>query len=175
MKTYVITLAKTFPAGHPNAGHPTYFREKVEAALNGHEHASVKADRNGWMSVVHSAKIHTIRTDVTLWAKRMKDVEAGEACLSIREWSGRPYNSKQVEIARLKKGDCVGLQVLRTKSRMYDGELYASLIAHGSVDYTVEASTIAMNDGLSLDDWLAWFKGCKEDSLAIIHFTPFRY
>lgn len=152
MKTYVITLAKTFPAGHPRAGEATDFRKKFESGK----------------------KIHTIRTNVSLWARRMNEVEAGKACLSIREWSGRPYNSKQVEIARLTKGDGVGLQVLSTKSRMYDGTLYANLIAHGCVDYIVEASSIAMNDGLSLDDWLAWFMGCK-DSLAIIHFTPFRY
>ena len=36
--------------------------------------------------------------------------------------------------------------------------------------------TLAANDGLSVSDWLAWFK-CydKTKPLAIIHFTDFRY
>lgn len=176
MKTYVITLAKTFPAGHPKVGQPTYFREKVDAALNGHEHAAVKTDKNGWMSVEYSAKIHTIRTNVALWARRMNEVEAGEACLSIREWSGRPYNSKQVEIARLTKEDGVGMQVLENK--LYDSVVGSYMNAKtpcATYDSQPSAHYIAKNDGLSLDDWLAWFKGCKDASLAIIHFTPFRY
>ncbi len=154
MKIYVITLAKTFPVRHPKAGEDTYFRWGVE----------------------NRYKIHTIRCNVPLWQKRVKEVEAGKACLSLREWSGKPYNSMQVEIARLTKEDGIGMQILRNKSiQINDGKTYADVITPDIGDSVLDASIIARNDGLSLDDWLAWFKGCKDDYLAIIHFTPFRY
>ena len=35
---------------------------------------------------------------------------------------------------------------------------------------------LAKNDGLSLEDFTAWFKGYDlSETMAIIHFTPFRY
>ncbi len=38
------------------------------------------------------------------------------------------------------------------------------------------AHTLARNDGLSLEDWEAWFKDYDlSKPMAIIHFTPFRY
>lgn len=149
MKTYVITLAKTFPAGHPNAGDKTYFRERFE----------------------NRYKIHTIRGNVLLWQKRMNEVEAGEACLSIREWSGRPYNSKQVEIARLTKENGVGMQVMQVNQILRQINVDDDIIPFDPHD-------IATNDGLSLQDWSDWFNlehvqdGTR---FAIIHFTPFRY
>ena len=160
MKTYVITLAKTFPAGHPRAGEATDFRKKFE---------------NG-------KKKHTIRGNVSLWARRMNEVEAGKACLSIREWSGRPYNSKQVEIARLTKDDGIGMQEMAmqiTQPKM-DGRnvayigLFSRVWTDGHYD-KVLTEKIAKNDGLLIEDWKAWFKDCKGNCLAIIHFTPFRY
>lgn len=162
MKTYVITLANTFPAGHPKVGQPTYFREKVDAALNGHEHAAVKTDKNGWMSVEYSAKIHTIRTNVALWARRMNEVEAGEACLSIREWAGRPYLSKQVEIARLTREDGVGMQRLDGNDVWAKEEVCKVYDKHGVKP--VRAEELAMKDGLSLEDWRAWFEQTDADS-----------
>lgn len=156
MKTYVITLAKTFPAWHPKADEDTYFRDSYESRY----------------------KIHTIRTNVPLWAKRMKEVEAGEACLSIREWSGRPYNSKQVEIDKLTKYDHVGMQTL--VPTILDDELYyAGLrIYDGNSPKHVSALELSENDGLSLYEWGKWFKFGRikpGTQFAIIHFTPFRY
>jgi hypothetical protein len=157
MKTYVITLAKVFPSGHPRAGEPTLFRSKVEAAVNGL--------LGQWRK-----KIHTIRGNYPLWQKRFEQINDGKACLSIREWSGKPYHSKQVEIARLTKEDGIGLQKL-TFSNMY-GLLGAS--AWIDDKFTLK-DTLAFNDGLTFDDWFDWFKGLYHFDLAIIHFTKFRY
>ena len=97
MKTYVLMLSQFFPAYHPKAGSSTDFKNKLQAALN------------GWSDLTF-AKLHTIRANYPLWKKRFEQIERGEACLSIRQWSGKPYASKQVEIARLTKDDGIGLQ-----------------------------------------------------------------
>lgn len=73
MKTYVIMIAKNFFKGHINAGEPTNFRRKIEKG----------------------EKIHTIRPNYDLWAKRIYEVNMGQAILSIREWIEKPYHSKQ--------------------------------------------------------------------------------
>ena len=138
MKTYVIILSKYFMKGHPRAGEETHFKEKF---LSGE-------------------KIHTIRRNLPLWRQRFEQIDKGEACLSIRQWTGKPYASKQVELKRLTREDGIGLQE------------YTYLNAF----YPISAVTLANNDGLDFRDWSFWFRDVKEgDSLAIIHFTKFRY
>ena len=88
MKTYVITLSKKFMKGHPKAGNPTNFI-------------------NGFIS--HD-KIHTIRANYSLWEKRIKEIEAVKAILSIRVWEDKPYRSRQIELAMLSCIDNVGIQ-----------------------------------------------------------------
>lgn len=144
MKTYYLTLSKVFPSTHAKAGMNTCFEEKLRVY-----------------------KLHTIRANYEFWKKRFEKIEKGEACLSIRQWSGKPYRSKQVEIARLTREDGIGIERL-----MFDKSL---LLPH--VNYKpVGIGNLANNDGLSLDDWKEWFKGYDlSKPLAIIHFTPFRY
>lgn len=158
MKTYVITLAKVFPAGHPRAGEPTHFRHKVEAAIN------------GWSD--HWLKLHTIRGNYPLWKKRFEQIDAGKACLSVREWSGKPYHSKQVEIARLTKEDGIGLQKLKSCKTVWQSIISA---LNDETVYEPYNLSIAYNDGLTFNDWFCWFKDQDLSNLAIIHFTGFRY
>jgi hypothetical protein len=68
MKTYVITLSKTFGVKHPKYGMPTGFRELYEEGI----------------------KIHTIRANYPLWKERFESIKDGEACLSLRQWSDKP-------------------------------------------------------------------------------------
>lgn len=149
MKTYVLTLSHSFPANHAMHGKPTYFREKFL----------------GTPGMLR--KLHTIRANYSLWAKRFEKIAAGDACLSVREWMDAPYRSKQREIARLTKDDGIGLQCLRfDKSRFLPHVNYKS----------VGIGNLANNDGLSLEDWKEWFKNYDlSKPLAIIHFTKFRY
>lgn len=65
-----IMCAKTYPAYHPKAGQPTGFRE----------------------SILSGTKVHTLRES----AGNRQDGDI----VSLREWSGAPYRSKQVEFAR---------------------------------------------------------------------------
>lgn len=151
MKTYVITLSRRFPKTHARAGEPTEFAEKFR-----------------------DTKLHTIRANYDLWSKRIAEIEQGKACLSVRQWTGAPYRSKQVEIARLSKDDGVGIQ----KFEFYpncDGKFTSG---NFSIDgyFIFDTETLAKNDGLSIEDWKDWFKGydlCRP--LAIIQFTWLRY
>ena len=113
-------------------------------------------------------KLHTIRANYPLWEKRIKEVQDGRAILSIRQWTGKPYRSKQVEIATLTAENGVGLQRLEfTDCRLrfpYVGSEWTSMVS------------LAKNDGLSLNDWVGWFGGYDlSEPMAIIHFTKFRY
>lgn len=150
MKTYVLTLSRSFPANHEMHGKPTYFREKFL----------------GTPGMLR--KLHTIRANYTLWAKRFEKIAAGDACLSVREWMGAPYRSKQREVARLTKDDGVGLQ----KLTFFSGRIIYPTVGK----YQPSVKEIANNDGLHATDWVNWFKNYDlSKPLAIIHFTKFRY
>ncbi len=159
MKTYYLTLSQVFPSTHPRAGKPTFFRDKLHAALT---------DNADYWN-----KLHTIRANYEFWKKRFEQIAAGEACLSIRQWVGKPYGkgSTQREIVRLTREDGIGIQ----KLRIYEHEPLPVVYADR---YTtpVDWQELAANDGLSLNDWREWFKDYDlSQPLAIIHFTPFRY
>lgn len=168
MKTYVITLSKRFPAGHNRAGDLTFFHEALSNALHNTEATLTVDDADDTSIKIYERKIHTIRANYPLWDKRIAEVERGEACLSIRQWTGKPYHSKQVEIARLTKEDGVGIQRLE----FVNGKLGLPRIG---IVYQ-RKNEIALNDGLSFEDWENWFKNYDlAQPMAIIHFTKFRY
>ena len=153
MKTYYLTLSQVFPVTHPRAGEETHFKDWLIGAL-------YYGAENG--------KIHTIRANYELWSKRFEQINAGKACLSVRYWEGEPYRSKQHEIVRLPKDDGIGIQKL-----IFD----ENSMFLPSVDYKpVAVNWLADNDGLSLEDWIEWFRGYDiTKTLAVIHFTKFRY
>lgn len=145
MKTYVLTLSKVFPKPHKRAGEPTGFE----------------------LLFKHFDKIHTIRANYPLWEQRISEIQAGGAVLSVRQWEGKPYRSKQIEIGMLTAKDGVGIQMLK----MID--LFKPAIING---HKVELPVLAANDGLSFNDWYEWFKGYDlKKPLAIIHFSELRY
>jgi len=157
MKKYVITLSSVFPVTHCRKGEPTGFKEKVLKSIN-----------EPWRSDI-APKVHTIRANYELWKKRFDEIDAGRACLCIRQWSGKPYRSKQVEIAVLTKEDGIGIQKLRIK----DNQPY---IYTDKYTTPVECIVLAKNDGLSLPDWRNWFSRYDlTEPLAVIQFTKFRY
>ena len=139
-----------------SAGHQTRFKNKFLSAINN--------ESDNWQ------KLHTIRANYELWRKRFDEIEAGEACLSVRQWNGKPYRSKQVELARLTKEDGIGLQRLVFRNADIH---YPKL---GECEYPYTYGTLAKNDGLINEDWLEWFKDYDlSQPLAVIQFTRFRY
>ena len=165
-KTYVITLSRNFPARHPEAGKPTYFDKKV---LN----AVWEAHRCTTQFPSVGNKLHTIRANYLLWEKRFKEIRANRAILSVREWTGKPYCSKQRVICNLTAADGIGLQIL-------EFELKEKGVRHldlATIDGKwANTEDVAQNDGLTFPDWLAWFRSYDlTKPMAIIHFTNFRY
>ncbi|WP_315170199.1 hypothetical protein [Alloprevotella tannerae] len=174
MKTYVLTLSKIFPRTHARAGKPTNFKVKFylgQGCPDCDEPQDLSgvniSDCNSCVNACHYPKIHTIRANYELWRKRIKEVQEGQAVLSIRQWTGKSYRSKQVEIARLTANDGVGIQKLELTN-----DLAECIIEGRHYNYV----SIAKNDGLHPDDWLNWFS-CHNlfKPMAIIHFTKFRY
>jgi hypothetical protein len=149
MKTYVIMIAKNFFKGHINAGELTNFRKKIEKG----------------------EKIHTIRPNYDLWAKRIYEVNMGRAILSIREWIEKPYHSKQREIYFLTQFEVECQQIIYSNDDCYSiPQNPFGLTNH----YNIQ--TIAKNDGLTPDQFNSWFKNYDlSKPMAIIHFTNFRY
>ena len=162
MKTYVITLSRHFLANHKRAGEETHFKEKflLGQGLTDYDTPSL-------------AKIHTIRANYPLWEKRIKEIQEGHAVLSVRQWSGKPYRSKQVEIARLTADNGIGIQKLSFDKDKDGVPSFKFLNINGKY---IDRETLANNDGLSLNDWVDWFWGYDlSEPMAIIHFTKFRY
>ena len=174
MKTYVITLSKYFLANHKRAGEETHFKEKFLLGQSCPDCASPQdlsginiSDCNSCVRACSFPKLHTIRANYPLWEKRIKEVQEGRAVLSIRQWTGKPYRSKQVEIATLTAGSGVGIQLMELTND------FAECIIG---DYHHSYVTVAKNDGLHPADWIEWFSAYDlSKPMAIIHFTKFRY
>lgn len=151
MNTYILMLSKTFPKGHLHAGEQTFFKEKLGIS-----------------------KLHTIRANYPLWEQRIAEIQASKGVLSIRQWVGEPYKSKQVEITQLTANEGVGIQ----KLIFIDNNIMLPVIEYGSGNEfkSMDRYMFAKNDGLSFKDWKAWFRNYDlSNPLAIIHFTNFRY
>lgn len=145
LTTYVLMVSEVFPKGMGLDGVNTYFPDKI---------------RDG-------VKIHTIRANYPLWKKRIDAVAAGKAVLSIRHWTGKPYRSSQVEIARLNHLSGIGIESVRLAAQ-------GTPIVNDAIP--VSPAIMAHNDGLTLGEFSAWFKDYDHtQEMAIIHFTPFRY
>lgn len=185
---YRIPVSVNFPATHPRKEEPTLFIEKIKTALQ----QSEEIIENGhcfpemWD---FKPKLHTIRGNYALWAKRFEKIMAGEAVLELYSWSGRPYASKAVIICQLGKDDGIGVQklifeemimcpsnqcfeVLQTTKDGGHVRIYRPKVG----EMVIEPSILSKNDGLTIEDFRAWFKGYDlSEPMAIIHFTPFRY
>ena len=168
MKTYVLMLSKNFPVKHPKKGQLTYFKTKFLNAYNAHKGILPKDED---LRHVYPFKRHTIRGNYPRWKKRFEEIARGEACLSIREWSGRPRQSATVEIMRLTAKDGISLQELRYMPDRSGLGYYLAIDGK-----QVPMNVIANNDGLSISDWSMWFiEEDKTQSFAVIQFTRFRY
>lgn len=152
-KRVILLLSRVFPVYHPKRGKPTGF-----------------ADNLG------RQKIHTIRSDYDRWKHNLDKVLEKGFLLSVRQWSDKPYNSKQVEIAAF-RGAPLGYQRI---SMTYDGDTGEIKAVIDGKRYT-DIEQLARNNGLSVQDFKDFiFGACKSNGKQlfqgiIIHFTPYRY
>lgn len=158
MKTHVVTISRTFPMTHKRKGEQTFFIEQINETFIPVSELPILGK-----------KIHTIRANYLLWAKRIREVQEGKAVLSLRYWSGRPYHTNQIEFMQLTAEDGVGIQ------RMKVNEFVDVFIDDNQFELK-KFTEIAKNDGLSFDDFEEWFTGYDlSKKMAVIHFTKFRY
>lgn len=146
-----ITLSRVFPVTHSRRGEPTDFATKLASA----------------------EKIHTIRRNYDLWKVNAEKMQRGRFYLSIRQWSGKPYNSPLLEIAQ--RHNPVGVQHVQIHYHAAGDIITAKIDGRDADCYT-----LAKNDGLSMQDFKEWFFGRyptvdKTFIGVIIHFTDFRY
>lgn len=146
IKTFVLTVSARFPKTHARSGDDTRFVYNISK-----------------LSTNDSEKIHTIRSNYELWKSRAEKINSGEAILSIRYWSGKPYNSKQIEITQLSR---------ITVEKLEDPANFVFAPIEGK---NVDWELVAKNDGLSFEDFCEWFKVRSSKPMAIIQFTDFKY
>ena len=173
-----VMLSKTFFPQHPKAGEPTGFKEKVKSG----------------------AKRHTCRCNYDYWKQRIETLQERGGVLSLRQWSGKPYEKgKPQELIMDVPASMIDVQQLIMERRKLDEPEYVEVQPglfqprtayeyFARIDgepYDVEF--IAKNDGLSLEDFKAWFNPVFDEyekkhkaertalSFAVIHFTTFRY
>jgi hypothetical protein len=144
----VLTFSQVFPANHPRKGMPTFFVDQILLSLG----QSLKTISDHVKPLVNDFymldgtgfKHHTIRAS-SRW-------KAGDM-FSARVWSGLPYRSKQVEFAQIEVKEVIPVKIewrdtqmiISTPSKMPG---YDSMLCLGDV---------AENDGLSIEDFRAWF------------------
>lgn len=172
----VITFSKTFPAYHPKAGKPTYFVEKIWKSLwdqnKAHDIHLYQEPHDEFfhpmgandMRNVHQfkAKHHTIRG-----GNRWKEGDY----FSPRVWSGKPYNSKQIQFApdiKIERVYDFTIDPLKTGDIYLNG-WYVFMDRYSNI---LNVHEIANNDGLSKEDMLAWFKHPKPFIGQIIVWDP---
>lgn len=171
-------LSKHFPVGHPRAGQPTGFADALRANLQRIEcHEQHKCVGCG--ECVQALKYHTLRMNADVWEERAAEINAGKAVLSIREWSGRPYErgGHQREIVRLTHLGIQRVTLLYAWSASSNVYLPAfAEVESGNNKKIVDIFKLASNDGLSVEDFNHWFASrCLRSHFAILHFTNMRY
>jgi hypothetical protein len=143
-KHIVRTFARVFPSYHPRAGEQTHFVEKV------------------WKSIGVRATDHFDVPDISLHTffdcePKHHTIRAGHHFkvgdfLVPRVWSGKPYRSKQIQIAP-------PIEIVKTwdfdisgTDWFLDGRHEYALTGEG-----FDSSMVARNDGLMPSDFYDWF------------------
>lgn len=196
LKTFPLMISKQFMKAHPRAGALTRFMSKIllnfGQVVVEDEGGSQFASRPGYVSeyatkiIMESGikpKIHTIRDNYEYWARIADEVNAGRGILSLRQWTGSPYNfkcdgSKPKEFLQLPK---MGIQKI-TIEKILDAHISEGTPLSIGFDYSIfidgkvskQVNILPQNDGLSDADFRGWFKKPIIKG-AIIHFTDFRY
>lgn len=135
----IITFSLKFPAYHPKSGNKTFFVEKIWNGFSINILPYIKNYENIFeIDPQIASKYHTIRV-----GKRWKTGDKA----SLRIWLGRPYFSKQIEIAP------------EVTIIVFDFEIIdKNFLINGRKIGSLESVELAMNDGLLFKDFLNWFQ-----------------
>lgn len=153
----VITFSRVFPSYHPRRGECTYFVEKIVGGLvaNDVEGCTTELIKSLRDSKLLSISVMNELSKQTYGYYKHHTIRAGHRWkvgdwFSPRVWSGKPYNSKQIQFAP-------DIQVKKVWN--------IEMIKNGYKEFYVDAMAktgsrichIAMNDGLTTDDLFWWF------------------
>lgn len=143
----VITFSKTFPSYHPKAGQETNFIQKFWASISVPLPVSVDAKKleeevKKLMFEDFKPKHHTIRA-----GNRFKKGDY----FSPRVWSGKPYCSPQIILAKdVLITEVYDIEIFPTNEIYINKKFFGSF---GSENFY----TLANNDGLTGKDFISWF------------------
>jgi hypothetical protein len=167
----VLTFSRQFPKGHPKSGLQTHFVEQVWNSFNatvrdieffweGEERLTeFDFNRNLPYGLVDSfvnsltrrnelgKKHHTIRSG-SRW-------KAGDMA-SLRVWSGKPYQSKQIEFAQVEVKKVWDIEIYQG-AEVWEFKLNGKTLTWDDLDLNEFVDTLAKNDGLAMSDFLNWF------------------
>lgn len=150
-----IIVAKTFPTTHKRHGEQTHFAAKI----------------------VNGDKLHTIRTNYDLWSVNAEKMRTGRYVLSVRQWVGKPRQSKQHEVFNTEEE--IGVEYI--SMRYFANTDGLCVIVENRQLTQSEIEQLVKNDGTNIDDFKDWFFGKqrnKQDATftgVIVHFTSARY
>lgn len=178
----IVTLSKTFFPKHPRKGQNTDFRAKI----------------------TDGRKVHTCRPNYDHWRAKMEKLTEKGGVLSVRQWIGRPYHQPGQETITDIPAGIAGVQKLELRRERHTVNHFAeertkAVATTTYYDWTAEVDgcgvpleVLAENDGLTVDDFKAWFTPAFDAAekkypelaalspvtildFAIIHFTKRRY
>lgn len=155
----ILTFSRQFPKGHPKAGKPTYFVEKILLGLYESKQISVskcvELARGAGLNENHPMYyIDTLRGYDCSFLKH-HTIRAGNRfkpgdMVSLRVWSDKPYRSKQIEFAQV--------EVKKTWKVEINVQQTSPVILINSKLLTYDCGRIlAENDGLTIADFISWF------------------
>lgn len=176
MKVFVLMISKTFMATHPRKGQPTHFKEKIFHGQNANPGVLVITNRRDVHAsdISDGGKLHTIRLNYNRWKMISDKVNSGEAILSLRQWTDKPYRSPQVEILQLTKMQVQKIRIHHCDTVVGEGPVLTAAILGDNSITPLNVTQVALNDGFSDPyDFYNWFK--KDFDGCIIHFTSFKY
>ena len=163
----VITFSMKFPSYHKRKGEQTFFVEKLLnwysmqeenpyyklsemlEDLNGEKIEHEGFDMKPFIRSLYKIKDHTFKLHTIRSGNRWK---VGDEC-SPRVWSGMPYKSKQITI--LPDLEIKKIYKFEIRKRKNHGTGIFINKKQISPDTVIE---VANNDGLTISDFMAWFK-----------------
>ncbi len=154
----VMTFSTKFPKGHPKEGQPTFFVEKIINSLDIYDHKKmtlmdhysdeINETEDEFMSgscnpvFPHGCKYHTIRSG-SRWKPGM--------IFSPRVWSGKPYNTPQIQFAP-------DMEVKKVWDIQIEGYvIYVNKELFSLSETSENAFKLANNDGLDIVNFWSWF------------------
>lgn len=143
----VITFSTKFPAYHLYKGEATFFVEKLLRSFPGWEEIISNQSKtdivNDFALAACEPKYHTIRG-----GNRWK---VGDK-FSPRIWSGKPYASPMIKIT-----DDIEIKKIWDIS-IHHAHNWFAIFINGQECEPASWETLAMNDGLTVEEMMEWFK-----------------